>query len=179
MRAFRRAARSSNDGNHARQEDGGGSSDIDVRLWAMRSSDDPFGRGWTTAGITIVCIVLLVVARTAGAGAYGIGAVPFLLGLFVATGVIAGRAVGSVVRRVWRAGAWLFGVPTGVASSVVQAAVWNTTPSESRLLVRLFAVTAAASVAWALASNRRARWGAWTTAAVTLVFLAIALAANL
>jgi hypothetical protein len=140
---------------------------------------DPFGRGWATAGITLGCMLVLVLARSYGAGAYGIGAVPFLLGFFVATGVVAGRAVGALVGRVWSVAAWLFGVPVGVAAFVGSGAVWNSTPSESALLVRLFAITAVAAVLWAFGSSEKARLGARVTAAGSALFLVVAIAANL
>jgi len=95
------------------------------------------------------------------------------------SGVIAGRAVGDLVIRVWVPAAWLLGVPVACATFIASGAVWNATPSESPLLVRLFAVTTAGSIAWALSARRRARRGACVTAAIALAFLVFAVAADL
>lgn len=102
---------------------------------------------------------MLLLARAFGAGASGMGAVPFLLGLFVANGVIAGRAVGALVGCSWSVGAWLVGVPVAAAASILPGVVWNNTPGGSALLVRLFGVTAAVAVVWALRASRTVRRG--------------------
>jgi len=62
-------------------------------------ASEPFGRGWTTAAVTGVCMGTLVFARRSGAGAYGVGAIPFLFGLFVANGVLAGRGAAAATSR--------------------------------------------------------------------------------
>ncbi len=142
------------------------------------SETSPFGRGWTTAGVTLVCMLMLTLARAYGAGPYGFAGVPFLLGLFVSSGVIAGRAVGALVGRVSSTGAWLLGVPSALATLAASGAVWNGTPSDRPLLVRLFAISAAVSGAWALGSSQRARRGAWATLGIAVLFLVIAIAVD-
>jgi hypothetical protein len=122
---------------------------------------------------------MLVLAMVYGAGPYGMAGVPFLFGLFLATAVVAGRATGSIVGRLSSVGAWVVGDPVAVAAFIGSAAVWNGTPSESPLLVRIFGITAAVSVTWALASRGAARKAARFTAIGACTLWIIVVAAHL
>ena len=124
-------------------------------------------------------MAMLLLARAFGAGTYGIGAVPFLFGLFVASGVIAGRAAGALVRRAWSPAGAIVGAAIGMGAFVVAGALWNATPSDRPLLVREYGLTTAVAAAWALASTRTARRGARVTAAVSAAFLLVAAAGGL
>ena len=139
----------------------------------------PFGRGWTTASMVALTVLMLLLARAYGAGQYGVGAIPFLLLQFVLTGVVAGRAVASLLQRLWRplglAAAWA----AGAAAAAVAFQAWNKTPAGEPLLVPLFLVLLVPAVLWAVLAPRRTRNGALVTAATATVGFLIARSAAL
>ena len=140
---------------------------------------DPFGRGWATALLVALTVPILLLARWRGAGAYGVGAIPFLILQFVLTGVIAGRAAMSVLRRLWRPLVLAGASTVGAAVAVVALQTWNRTPGSEPLLTRMFFVLLVPAIAWAVFAPTRTRASAWVTAVVSIIGFLIARNAGL
>jgi hypothetical protein len=139
----------------------------------------PFGRGWTTASLVALTMLMLILARRYGAGQYGIGAVPFLLLQFVLTGVVAGRAVRSLLKRLWRPLAETAAWAAGAVAAAVALETWNTKPSGDPLLTPLFLVLLVPAALWALVAPPPTRNGARATAVTAAVGYMIARSASL
>ena len=123
---------------------------------------------WLTPLIVALPIVLLLLARTVGAGPYGGWAVPVLLLFFPLCGVLAARATRTALRST---PAWLQLVASGVAGSVGTAVSfwsWGWRPPGEPLLPALLACAAVPSMVWAAAWRGRDR-EATATAAATVV----------
>ena len=146
---------------------------------AQQGEWHPFGRGWTTASLVALTMLMLLLARRYGAGAYGIGAVPFLVIQFVLTGVVAGRAVGSLLKRLWRPLAQAAAWGAGAVAAAVALETWNTKPTGEPLLTPLFLVLLAPAAVWAIVAPPRSRNGARVTAATAAVGYLIARSAAL
>ena len=114
-------------------------------------------------------MLLLVLARTRGAGPYGIAAVPVLLAYFVTCGVLAGRAVYAVSRRLPRMLAWGASVVGALAATAGSGLTWARTGSDQPLLPPLFAWAAALALLWAVVAPPRERRGALATAVLAAV----------
>lgn len=146
---------------------------------AQQGEWHPFGRGWTTASLVALTMLMLIVARRYGAGEYGIGAVPFLFLQFVLTGVVAGRAVRSLLKRLWRPLAQAAAWGAGAVAGAVALETWNTKPSGEPLLARLFLVLLVPAVVWAFVAPLRTRNGARVTAVTAAAGYLIARSASL
>jgi hypothetical protein len=139
----------------------------------------PFGRGWTTASLVALTMLMLILARRYGAGQYGIGAVPFLLLQFVLTGIVAGRAARSLLKRLWRPLAQAAAWAVGAVAAAVALETWNTKPSGDPLLTPLFLVLLVPAALWALVAPPPTRNGARATAVTAAVGYMIARSASL
>ena len=146
---------------------------------AQQGEWHPLGRGWTTASLVALTMLMLLLARRFGAGAYGAGAVPFLLVYFVLTGVVAGRAITSVMRRVWNPLVLVLASIVGAVAAAIALQTWNRTPSAEPLLTPLFLVLLVPAALWAFVAPPRTRNGARATAVTAAVGYLIARSASL
>ena len=146
---------------------------------AQQGEWHPFGRGWTTASLVALTMLMLILARRYGAGQYGVGAVPFLLLQFVLTGVVAGRAARSLLKRLWRPLAQAAAWAAGAVAAAVALETWNTKPSGDPLLTPLFLVLLVPAALWALVAPPPTRNGARATAVTAAVGYMIARSASL
>ena len=135
------------------------------------------GQSIAVPAATALIMGLLVVARTFGAGPYGGWAIPVLVGLFVLTAVLAGRAAHEALRRLPRPVGAVGAGLAGGAGFVVGVWSWGSRPAGEPLLPLPFAVTAALALSW-VAASRGASTSAKRTAVVAVAFLALSVAVD-
>ena len=125
-----------------------------------------------TALATVATMSLLVLARSRGAGPYGVAAVPVLLAYFLVCGLVTRRAVRAALRWTFRPLAFLASLVAAPLAVVGSAVTWQSRSSAQSLLPPLLAWAAIAGVVWAVAAPAGERRAAVVTGlASSLVWL--------